>query len=604
MHPDCDVPVPVGNKPPLPLPLPLPLPSWPCFILALSLGCAASPPPVATPPRPKPVTLTILSTNDLHGQLDPLVLHAPGAPPRKFRVGGARALAATVAELEAKAGGPVLVLDAGDFGQGTLLSNHFQGLPVRALHRLMGVDAAVIGNHEFDFGPAKGGDPKDLRGALKAWTGGAPFPVLTANVTLASGDRPDWPNVFPSVLLNAGGIKVGLIGVTTPTTPRVTMAEMVSDLRFGPLHEPVRREAAALRKKGAHAVVVLAHGVGKCGGREPKSCKGEVFTDLLDKLPAGTVDALVMGHSHKCIWHRYRGALVSEACSRGIAVGRLRLVVDTAAGKVMPGASEVLPPYPVCHDVFSDTGSCDATRTSATSTVQENPVLSRHGELVKKAGALVDGYRAQLGQTEARVVGRLEWALVHSLAGASGPGLLTARAMLNAVPGADFALLNPRAVRADLPAGEVTYGQLFAALPFENRLARVQVTGDELRALLDAGMSYRGDIFQVAGLRMTARCGPPPRVIGLQDSAGHPLQPRKLYTLALSDYLLSGGDGLAPVLDKLPANRKKVLPEGTVRGAVEQLLGAGVGEPLPATAIILEDGPCRAGKAPVRYLCR
>ena len=519
-------------------------------------------------------------------------------------MGGARALAATMAELEREAGGPVLLLDAGDFGQGTLLSNHFQGLPVRELYELMGVDAAAIGNHEFDFGPRRGGDPGDLRGALKAWTSGAPFPVLAANVTRTSGARPAWPSLLPSVLLKAGEIKVGLIGVITPTTPSVTMAEMVADLRFQPLLEPVRREAAALRKEGAHAVIVLAHGVGKCQGRAPESCGGEVFSDLLDRLPAGEVDALVMGHSHTCIWHRYRGILVSEACARGIAVGRLRLVVDLAAGRVIPGASEVLPPYPVCHDVFSDTGGCDATQTSSGSQVQENPVLGRHKELVAAAGALVAGYRGRLSDTESRVVGKLAVPLVHSLAGPSGPGMFSAAAMLRAVPGADFALLNPRAVRSDLPAGDVTFGQLFATLPFENRLATVRLTGAELKSLLDSGMSYRGDVFQVAGLRMTARCGQPPRVLGLQHLDGRPLDPKKLYTLALSDYLLSGGDGLAPVLDKIPAHRKEVLKEGTVRGAVEAMLKEEATPPAASENIIMEDGPCRSGKAPVRYLCR
>ena len=532
------------------------------------------------------------------------MLHAPGDPPRKFRVGGARALAATVAELRQQANGPVLLLDAGDFGQGTLLSNHFQGLPVRDLYRLMKVDAAVIGNHEFDFGAARGGDGDDLRGALKAWTAKAPFPVLMANVTRADGSRPAWPNVHASTVITVGALKVGLVGVTTPTTPRVTMAEMVKGLRFAPLAPAVLREAQALRQRGVHAVVLLAHAEGKCQGRTPESCEGEAFQDLLDRLPAGTVDAAVMGHSHKCIWHRYKGALVSEACARGIALGRLRLTIDTATGKVVAGASEALPPYPVCHDVFSDTGGCDATQTSSGSQVQENPVLGRHKELVAAAGALVAGYRGRLSDTESRVVGKLAVPLVHSLAGPSGPGMFSAAAMLRAVPGADFALLNPRAVRSDLPAGDVTFGQLFATLPFENRLATVRLTGAELKSLLDSGMSYRGDVFQVAGLRMTARCGQPPRVLGLQHLDGRPLDPKKLYTLALSDYLLSGGDGLAPVLDKIPAHRKEVLKEGTVRGAVEAMLKEEATPPAASENIIMEDGPCRSGKAPVRYLCR
>ena len=500
--------------------------------------------------------------------------------------------------------------------QGTLLSNHHQGLPMLNLMKALKYDAAAMGNHEFDFGPSTCGEPTDPRGALKVWTSGSPFPLLTANITLEDehARRPRWPNVSASVVLVRGGARVGLIGVTTPTTPRVTMPDRIKGLVFGPMSRAVKLEAAALRETaGVHAVVLLAHAGGKCQGRDPGSCQGEAFGDLLDRLPAGAVDAMVMGHSHSCIWHRYKGTLVSEACSQGIAVGQLRLVIDLAAGKVRHGASEALAPFPSCHDVFSDSGGCDASQTSPGSQVIENPLLARHREQVERAASFIPAFRANLKDTEQRVLGQLARPLLHSLSGASGPGLLAAQAMLHAVPGADVAILNPRAVRADLPAGDVTYGQLYGALPFENRLATARLTGAELRALLNAGMSYRGDIFQVAGMSMTARCGPPPWVLGLQDRDGRPLDPGMSYRVVLSDFLLSGGDGLGPVLDKIPGERKRVLPAGTVRGAVEDLLGRASKplnsevSPLLSSArpqLILEGGPCNAGKEPVRYLCR
>lgn len=559
------------------------------------------------------MTLTILSTNDLHGQLDPLLQHTRALPSRRFRVGGAGALAAAVAELRRTAPGPVLLLDAGDFMQGTLLSNQSQGLPMRDLMGLIGYDAVAIGNHEFDFGPAAGGDPADLRGALKAWTGGASFPVLAANITRPDGGAPAWPNVRPSVLLDRGGVKVGVVGLSTPSTPSVTMAGAVEGLRFGPMLPAAKREAAALRRRGARVVVLLVHAGGGCTGREAATCKGEAFSDLLDGLTPGLVDAVVMGHGHKSIWHRYRGMLVTEACSRGVAVGRLRLTLDRATGEVLPGQSQALPPHPVCHDIFSGTDGCDPGRAAPDAGVTQGPALARHRSLVQMAEAVVRRHRQKLGNREGRVIGRLARPLLHSLAGASGPGLLAAQAMLAAVPGADFSLLNPRAVRADLPAGEVTFGRLYSALPFDNRLATVQATPAQLRLLLDAGKGYRGDIFQVAGLRLTARCGRPPVIAGITHLDGRPLQPGKLYTVVITDFLLSGGDGLGKVLEKIPAARKRVLPKGTVRGAVEAMFKAAgrplntAGAPIPAAdtpPLVIQGSPCDGGKRTASYLCR
>jgi len=586
----------------------------PPLLLLLTACPAPKPAPRGNPPAAtRATTLTILFTNDLHGQLEPLVLHTPGQPPRKFRVGGALALAATVAELRARASGPTILLDAGDFMQGTLLSNQFQGQPMRDLMTAMRYDAAAVGNHEFDFGPAAGADAKDLRGALKAWAAEVPFPLLAANITTAGGATPGWPNLRRSVLLERGGVRVGIVGLSTPTTPKVTMAGIVEGLRFGPMLPAAVREAKALRKQGAHVVVLLAHADGGCQGREPGSCRGEMFSQVLDQLPPGLVDAVVLGHGHKGIWHRYKGVVVSEACSRGVAVGRIQIRVAMPTGEVLPAGTEALPPFPVCRDVFEDTDGCDASAAGPAAAVKPNPLLTRRQADIAVLKKIVAGFQAEIAETAGRVLGQVARPLLHSLAGASGPGMLAARAMLLAVPGADFAILNPRAVRADLPAGPVTYGQLYSALPFENRLATVKVTPSQLRELLDAGKDHRGDIFQVAGLRLTVRCGRPPTVLAVQHQDGKALETDRLYTVVLSDFLLAGGDGLGKVLKKVPAERKAVLPEGTVRGAVEAFLAAekrpinSEADPVISRAapqLVLEDGPCHAGKAPVRYLCR
>ncbi len=142
--------------------------------------------------------LTVFGTNDVHGQLLPAANRA-----------GLVAISAYVDALRAarrEDNGGLLVIDAGDMWQGTLESNLVEGAAVVEAYNAIGYDAAAIGNHEFDFGPAgkktiprnSGDDP---RGALKLRISEATFPVLAANIIDESTQRPvEWDNVQPSIL--------------------------------------------------------------------------------------------------------------------------------------------------------------------------------------------------------------------------------------------------------------------------------------------------------------------------------------------------------------------------------------------------------------------
>src|SRR5687767_975498 len=174
-------------------------------IATLACVLAACPSKKEQPPPRGPVkkrhgtiTLTVIGTNDLHGAVDRLPI-----------------LAGYVANMRAKRaadGGEVLLVDAGDMFQGTLASNLTEGSPVVAAYNLIGYDAAAIGNHEFDFGPA---GPKatavtaaeDPRGALRARAKEAKFPFLMANVLdRDTGKRPKWDNVMGSLMIEKGPI--------------------------------------------------------------------------------------------------------------------------------------------------------------------------------------------------------------------------------------------------------------------------------------------------------------------------------------------------------------------------------------------------------------
>ena len=583
----------------------------PCILL-LNAACPTRP---VQPEKPDLVTLTILSTNDLHGQLDP-ILHWAGAT--RLRVGGAQALAATVAELRAQNPQGTVLVDAGDFMQGTLLSGHTEGAPVRDLFHLLGHDAVTVGNHEFDFGPVGSRSPDltpglDNRGALKAWARKASFPVLTANITDLQGRPLSWPNVRSSVLLTRKGVRLGLLGLTTPATARSAMPAMVRGLKFQPLLVAAEREAARLRAKGAQVVVAVTHAGGECGSRDAGQCTGELFKDLLSRIKPGLVDVVIAGHTHQCIWHRSGDVLLAEACSHGKALGRVELTVDRRTGRVVPGSSRALPPVNVCHDVFSGTGECDAPTSGAGGPVVQNPLMAKHGQVVRAAGRIVEKYRAGIRGLEQRKLAVVARTLRHDRFSSSEVASYFARAMVEAVPGADFAVLNSGGVRANLPAGTITHRHVFEAMPFENRVATARLTGAQLRRLLEVGTANSFGIFQVAGLRLKVRCGDPIRVTSVTDAAGQPLEPRRLYTVVLNDYLLTGGDGVDVVMSQVPDCRKKIHGGLLIREIIARKLRASEGPINPADdpvvsasdpPVVTVNGPCRKTRKRRRLLCR
>jgi len=223
----------------------------------------------------------IIGINDTHGAL----LAIP--PPRwasaytKSDIGGADWFAGWVNAIRAdygEKGDEVLIVDAGDEFQGTLISNEFRGKSVVDVYNAIGVTASAVGNHEFDFGMP----------VLKERIAQARYPILAANIFLkGTRNRPDW--VKPSALVDAGGIKVGIVGLATVETPVTTNPVNISDLEFaegGPL---AAAEADRLRAQGATVMIITAH-----AGPFPPDNEIEKIAEACK----GKVDAIVSGHHH------------------------------------------------------------------------------------------------------------------------------------------------------------------------------------------------------------------------------------------------------------------------------------------------------------------
>lgn len=518
----------------------------------LALACACGAPRAATEP-PRTVTLTVIGTNDLHGHL--------------------RALPVLAGYLEIlrdvrRDDGAVLLLDGGDLFQGTLESNLREGAPVIAAYGLLGYDAATIGNHEFDYGPEgdavtpqRPGD--DPRGALLARAREARFPLLSANLRRAEDGAPiDWDRVAPSVLLERAGVRVGVIGVTTEDTLTTTIYANVRDLAVEPLAQAIARESASLRARGADVVLVAAHAGGVCqfgdthDPHDLSACRpGEEIFTVAEALPTGTVDAIVAGHTHAGVAHVVNGIPIIESYSYGRAFGRVDLEVQPGRGVI---GFAMHRPRDVCETGSFTSGDCVAGAYEGRAVTSDARVAELIGPALENARAL----------REERLGVRLEQAITRSRDAESALGNLFTDLMRAARPDADVALTNGGGLRADLPAGELTYGGLYEAMPFDNRFARVRLTAAELAEVLADNLGRTGSFFSIGGLRAEARCEGGTLRIALFD-AGGPVPSDRSLTLITTDFLATGGDG---ALGRLPPDRVTIEDGEPVRDAMADVL--------------------------------
>ncbi|MBW7934801.1 MAG: 5'-nucleotidase C-terminal domain-containing protein, partial [Gemmatimonadaceae bacterium] len=277
---------------------------------ALHAGARRPTPPAAPGTRAgqRPNTLRIISINDFHGALEPRPDGNQG------NRGGAAQVAQAIrnAQRECAPRCVTVLLDGGDMFQGTAASNLAFGRPVTRFYNALDFAAGALGNHDFDWGQdTLRARMKDLRHA-----------VLGANVTFADGKSVPW--IRGDTIVERGGVRIGIVGIASEQTPRVTMASNVANLRFLPPAPVINAHARALRQRGATVVIAVAHDGGFCDNRGgAPSCNGEVFSvaqGITEK-----VDALVSGHTHSTLNTVVNGIPVVQAKSSGRAIAVLDL---------------------------------------------------------------------------------------------------------------------------------------------------------------------------------------------------------------------------------------------------------------------------------------
>lgn len=495
------------------------------LVLAFLWFVRATPLPglAAAPDQPAQVTLSIVGTSDLHGAAFP-----------RNGLGGLPLLAGYVNNLRAARtldGGAVLLIDSGDTLQGGVESNLSEGALVIDAYNAMGYTAEAVGNHDFDFGsvdsPAARQLPGDLRGALRARAAQARYPFLAANLIDDATGRPvEWPNVRPSVLVDAAGVKVGVLGVMTIDALRSTLAANVQGLRIAPLGPTIAAEASKLRAAGAEVVIVASHAGGRCDRfdlpADLSSCEpdSEIF-QVARSLPHGLVDVIAAGHTHGGLAHQVEGIGIIQPFSRGQALGRVDIVFDRRTRRV--ARIQLFAPRQVCAQQDPITEECVPATPSAVPAKYEGRAVAPDPAIVQAMAPALD----RVHTLQATTLGAsLDVAIGRAGALGSPIGNLFADALRDAVPGADVAVINDaaRGLRADLPAGPITFGQLYDVFPFDNRVARITVTGAELGRWLAAEIRQgRRGVLGISGVAVRASCLADGIHVDLVRTVGRPI---------------------------------------------------------------------------------
>lgn len=467
--------------------------------------------------------LDVMHTNDVHGGITPraATFLNPDFPPM---IGGGAWLYSCVEEARAESealGGYLLLVDAGDVYQGTPAGNFDTGISVIEWMNRAGYEAMTLGNHDFDDGVAN---------ALEL-SRHADFPVLGCNFVPAGGSEPPEP-VRSWVMLEYEGVRIALIGLCTTDTWGLVDPALLEGYVFLPEQAAVERAMAEAEEAGADLFFLLSH-LGQPSDPDPYVGRvvdameaGVPFTkdfalnnaELSTLVPG--IDLIISGHVHYGLrqpWvNPYTHTIVIQGYANGTGVSRLRLWIDsetrTLTGWECPEGEALVS---LLHDQFTP-----------------DPEMYD----------LIEGIRevAEAGMDE--VVGEALEEIPRG--GAEHPlGRLLADAML-ASSGADVALLNRGGIRAALPRGPITPRILYEVIPFEEDLYLIDLTGAELRRVLETGMQGRRRDMEPAGFTAVRNQALPD--MGKIESlliGGAPVDSSTVYVLVTTGYLAQGNVG-------------------------------------------------------------
>lgn len=488
----------------------------------------------------KTYSFTVLHLNDTHGHFWKNDKGEYGFAAQKTAIDNVRR------EVAAK-GGEVILLHAGDFNTGVPESDMQNAKPDIEGMNMLGVDTAVLGNHEFDF-------PMQVLQLQEKW---AKFPLISANVINKQTNK---PLVKPYVTFDKGGLKIAVVGLTTEDTAKLGNPDVVDHVIFNDPIATAKTTLAELNKTEKPDVrIALTHMGYYFDGKHGMNAPGDV--SLARSLDKGAFDLIIGGHTHDTVCIDDKGQFKAkytpgEACQPDfqngswiVQAGEWGKFLGRADFEFKNGETKLvkyqLIPINLKQKIKLADGKSEYKLYQ--DEIAEDQAVFNHLKTYQDEGDKLLGVK--VGEVKG---GKLEGAREIIRFQQTNLGRLIAQSQMERVK-ADIGVMNSGGIRASIEEGEVTYKNLLTVQPFGNMIATVDLTGQELLdylnvvALKDVDM---GAYPQFAGVSMIV--DRQAKQVSNVKIGGKALDLKKVYKLSVPDYAAGGGDGY-PVLKKHPS---------------------------------------------------
>jgi len=459
--------------------------------------------------------INILTFNDLHGQ----VMQTSATDKNS----GIAKLAGEINKVK-KQNPNTIVVSAGDNFQGSAMSNLTNGAPVNEMMKAVGVVTSAVGNHEFDWGTDK----------IAKWGLEGGYKFLASNIYDKTTGKPvTWSE--PYMIVEKGGFKIGLVGIATPETAYKTTPANVKNLEFRDPAALAKEWAKVAKDKGADVVIALTH----LGSFQDKD--GKITGEATALAGVENIDAIISAHTHQTVSGTVNGTPIVQAYYNGRTLGKLAIKVDPS-GKIVGIVPSV------------------------------DNLYNRPATLVEDAAvkAMADKYSKDLQPILSEVLGTTDKDLTHdkNAAGTSLLGQWTTD-MMRKIAGTQIGITNGGGIRAPIAAGNITMGDMYTVMPFDNTLVTMELKGSDLKRVIENGILNKEiGWVQVGGVKVyydeKAEVGN--RITAMVLENGTPVEMDKTYTVVTNDFMATGGDkfdfkGATKVVDTMVPIRDAIVTE-------------------------------------------
>lgn len=531
--------------------------------------------------------LRVLHTNDTHARLD--------------------SVAKRVTAINENKNDHSILLDAGDVFSGTLYFTKYEGLADLEFMNMVGYDAMVPGNHEFDKGPE----------GLERFIKEAQFPILSANIDYSGNEglsklfkneigglnNPiEHAHIYPSIVIDVNGEQVGVFGLTTEET--VGISSPGNTLVFQDYIARAKATVASLQEQGINKIVALTH-------------LGYSFDEILADEVEG-IDIIVGGHSHtllpKPVVKHVNGepTIIVQTGEYGEKLGVIDATFDDK-GVLTTWDGNLLH----VADYAEDTVAKEKLQGYKTSLDEMMAEVVGHSLVELDYNAMIDGKLQRAVRRQETNLGNL---ITDGMAAAMKEKItsLLPSSELAEIKGY-IALQNGGGIREGISSGDITLGEVRTVLPFDNSIVAVKVTGTELIAALENGVSGSpaeyGGFAHVSGMKYTYDSTKAKQTLDTQtekitfngnrivevqikneDGTYSKLDPNAYYMLATNSFTASGGDFYYALRDARQGGRiyELFMPDyevflahldrvGTIDIGLEGRITDLKGQPLPGT---------------------